>query len=313
MKPLISVLVPMFNVEKFVKHCLSSILNQTYRNLEIILVDDSSQDNTFAIAKNIAQMDERIKLFRKQNEKNISLTRNFLLDKISGEFFVFVDSDDCVKPDFIEKLYLTHTLTHADLVSCGYHIQKRFRMKKSKKSLGYSLVTSNFIGEVLFGKTIKKAVWNKLFKTSLLGEIKFNKSVRFGEDVLFVIDYLKNCKLVAHVNEKLYYYTIRKGSEMHSNFGEKHLSFVNGLVCCVNKEKRPQERQLLLSWLCLTCVWFTFLARKSGEVEVDWLKELAFKTKKYTKFKAFPFAFKLLIFFGIHSWCRKDKVFQKLT
>ena len=120
---LISVLVPMYNTQKTIARCIKSILKQTYSNLEIVLLDDGSTDNTYEIAKTFAQLDSRIKLLSKQNEKNISKTRNFLLNNFSGEYFVWVDSDDVVHKRYVEKLYKTITSTNSDLGICGYKLK----------------------------------------------------------------------------------------------------------------------------------------------------------------------------------------------
>ena len=101
--PLISVLVPMYNTQKTIKRCINSIIKQTYTNLEIVLLDDGSVDNTYNIAKTFADVDKRIKLLTKPNEKNLAKTRNYLLENYTGDYIVWVDSDDVLHKKYVEK------------------------------------------------------------------------------------------------------------------------------------------------------------------------------------------------------------------
>ena len=122
-KDLISVLIPAYNVQKYLGRCLRSVLKQTYQNLEIIVVDDGSTDKTYEIAKKFADQDQRITLLQKTNENNVAITRNFLLDHCHGKYCVWVDSDDYVKPQYVARLYKAMIEHHADMSICRHTIR----------------------------------------------------------------------------------------------------------------------------------------------------------------------------------------------
>ena len=118
-EPLISVIVPIYNVEQYLENCINSILNQTYRNLEVILVDDGSPDNCGGICDLYSDKDPRIKVIHKQNG-GLSDARNKGLDAATGEYLAFVDSDDTILPEMIDKLYQRIVIDQSDLAFCGY-------------------------------------------------------------------------------------------------------------------------------------------------------------------------------------------------
>ena len=119
MDKLISVIVPVYNVEKFLDKCISSIVNQTYKNLEIILIDDGSTDESVQICDKWQEKDNRVRLTHKENT-GVSDTRNIGLEKTTGEYICFVDSDDYIEPDYIENLYKSLTENNADIASITY-------------------------------------------------------------------------------------------------------------------------------------------------------------------------------------------------
>ena len=121
MEPLLSIIVPIYNVEQYVDKCIQSILNQTYQNLEIILVDDGATDRSGSIADSYAAKDKRIKVLHKENG-GISDARNYGLDHVTGDYILFVDSDDFIENTMCERLFAVANSTNADMVSCNYYI-----------------------------------------------------------------------------------------------------------------------------------------------------------------------------------------------
>ena len=161
---LISVLIPMYNSEKYILECISSIQSQTYNNFEIIVVDDGSSDNSNEIVRNLAINDSRIKLFKKENEKSLSIARNYLLSKISGEYFIFVDSDDVVSPLFLELLMKCSNETNSDISCCNFTIRNKGFSKSKKLKKLYSYNRKEALLEMILGKDGHFMVWNKLIK-----------------------------------------------------------------------------------------------------------------------------------------------------
>ena len=312
MEPLISVLVPMYNVEDYITRCVNSITSQTYKNLEIVLLDDGSKDGTYKVAQELAKKDKRIKLLQKPNEANISKTRNYLLDHFSGKYFVFVDSDDMIKPNYVEKLYSTMVATGADVVCCRSHMQKKHHEKKMQKKSKIKVFQGDeIVPHMILNRGIRIVLWNKIYKTSMLKDIRFRTDVRFGEDVIFEIDFLRHCKTVVTINDRLYYYTLRPGSEIHQKYCEKNETFIDMLAKMADEEKDENIENAIRAWLCFSSVGFAFLARhdkKKNAESIKKLKILGHLNKKcLLKHKKSLWWQRLIVRLGFLTWCRKPK------
>ena len=166
---LISIIVPCYNVEKYVEKCINSLINQTYSNIEIILVNDGSTDNTLNILKKIKNKDDRIVLIDQPNT-GLSGARNTGLKKSKGKIVSFVDSDDFVDKYFIEKLYVNMITNSADISSCDYvfinennNIWNNSKRKKEKNYSNFDALKDMFSGKQL----LEVMTWNKLYKKSL--------------------------------------------------------------------------------------------------------------------------------------------------
>ena len=308
--PLISVLVPMYNTQKTIKRCIKSIIKQTYTNLEIVLLDDGSVDNTYNIAKTFADVDKRIKLLTKPNEKNLAKTRNYLLENYTGEYVVWVDSDDVLHKKYVEKLYKAITSTNADLGIVGFDLMFAnlllFRPIKSNiKVFENEKIYSN----IILNHRVGFMLWNKIFKHEIIKDIRFENGVHFGEDFAFVYKYLKKVEKVAYCNDKLYKYIVRPGSETTKKFSEKKMSFIYYLENLLNEESNPYIKKAISSWLAFSGVSMLFLAKKSKYDNLENLNKLYEITHKYkADFKAnkdVRFVHKLVMFFGLKFWAKK--------
>ena len=279
---LISVLVPMYNVEKTIARCIKSILKQTYTNLEIILLDDGSKDNTYNIAKSFADKDSRIKLLQKENEGNLSKTRNYLLDHYSGEYVVWVDSDDVIEKDYIEKLYTTLIEFDADCVACKYIVQisnmpifKKFKVKK------YIFESEDIVPQMVLNNKIYFVLWNKIYKKSILDGLRFDDSVKYGEDLIFCVAYAKRCKRIVSINENLYHYILRLESEIHQKFSDKHITFINALEKAVINEEDTKTKDVLKAWLAFSCSTLILLAKVSKYKNRQMLEKMNYYANIY--------------------------------
>ena len=308
--PLVSVLVPMYNTQKTIKRCIKSIVKQTYTNLEIVLLDDGSIDNTYNIAKAFADADKRIKLLTKPNEKNLAKTRNYLLENYTGEYVVWVDSDDVLHKKYVEKLYKTITKTNADLGIVGFNLMfanlPLFRPIKSNiKVFENEKIYSN----IILNHRVGFMLWNKIFKHELIKDIRFDPDVKFGEDFAFVYKYLKSVNRVAYCNDKLYKYIVRPGSETTKKFSEKKMSFIYYLENLLNEESSPYIKKAISSWLAFSGVSMLFLAKKSKYNNLENLNKLYEITHKYkADFKSnkdVKFVHKMVMFFGLKLWAKK--------
>ena len=211
--PLISIIIPIYNVEPFLKECLDSILSQTYRNLEIILINDGSTDGSKNIIDIYAKKHKNIKAIH-QRHQGVSSTRNTGITNVSGEWISFIDPDDYVKKDFIENLYDTATQNKADIASCGFESfsEDNCILKKSPDWPLRPLTGYEAINESMVQKRPAYLPLN-LFRASLFK----NEQITFPigqeyEDIAAKIKLLFYAKRVAFSNKKLYMYRIRKDS-----------------------------------------------------------------------------------------------------
>ena len=228
MEDLISVIVPVYNVEKYLKRCVTSILNQSYKNFEVVLVDDGSTDNSGKICDEMQGADSRIIAYHTKNG-GLSAARNFGIEKASGDYIAFVDSDDFIKPDFLMQLISAMRQTNADIAACGYEMYFNKLLSFSVVGNKNAVYTNNkaikslFMGE----KTVDVMAWNKLYKKSLFyDEICYPKGL-LHEDVATTYKLLYKSKQIAYVALPLYCYFQRKGSIVGSgSFNEKRLSLI---------------------------------------------------------------------------------------
>lgn len=229
MNKLISIIVPIYRVENYLKRCIDSIINQTYKHIEIILVDDGSPDNCGAICDEYTKFDDRIKVIHKKNG-GLSDARNCGIEISTGDYIIFIDGDDYVSKNMCEKLLIRALEHNADIVSCNFkeiYIDNN-REKINKQSIKKSLeVYTNLevIYKYFLDYTIDiNVVWNKLYKRDIFFK---DISVRFPKGKLHEDDYIV-CKLyyyankIVIINDVLYYY-IRRFDSITGNFSEKNI------------------------------------------------------------------------------------------
>ena len=191
MKPLISIIIPVYNSEKTLKRCVDSILNQTFRDWELFLIDDGSTDESGKMCDQYAVIDERIKVFHKENG-GVSSARNMGLDYAIGEWITFVDSDDSLTDYAFEFDWKN---INEDLILFPFY----FNYRNGSSEL-FSLRTSGIINSLIpfyekeFTQLIFRVPWSKLYRKKLIGNLRFDEKIKCGEDTLFVVNYLKNVK-----------------------------------------------------------------------------------------------------------------------
>lgn len=208
---LISVYVPIYKVERYLEKCIDSIINQTYKNLEIILVDDGSPDNCGAICDRYAAADARIKVIHKENG-GISDARNAGIAAALGEYIATIDSDDYIAPDFIEKLYSMISQTGADIAVCSFDVVGESDTPKFSDS-GYTVICHDDALAGLFARIFPVNVWNKLCKRSLFDGIKYPKGMLY-EDLATTYKLIDKAAKVAVTDSKKYAYVQRSSSIM---------------------------------------------------------------------------------------------------
>lgn len=234
---LISIIIPVYNVELYVNKCIKSLVKQTYRNLEIILVNDGSTDKSGDICNDWVEYDSRIKVFHKENG-GVSSARNLGLKKANGKYIMFVDPDDYCDILYVNKMYNTMKEYNSDITICSYFLDYGDNIKKNIYPVVSGLYSREEIfGMLFFGRkknrngSMVTALWLGMFKKEIIdnAHIEFDKYIRHEEDWLFFAEYFKYVKKVSIINEPLYYYFQRNDSVMHKYIKPSELSVKNTL------------------------------------------------------------------------------------
>ena len=214
---LISIIVPIYNVEQYLEKCINSILNQTYTNLEIILVDDGSPDNSGKICDEYAKKDNRIKVIHKENG-GISSARNTGLKVARGAYVGFIDSDDYIEKDMYEILYKNVKKENADISICSNYDIYKNKIIGTKKQGIYTVMTpeETIIKMNSFGY-FGFPVWNKLYKKELFYDLRFLTDKKTCEDWYFLYEVICKCKKIVYQSVPKYYYCLRENSLSQSN------------------------------------------------------------------------------------------------
>lgn len=210
-KALISIIIPVYKVEKYLEKCIQSVINQTYENLQIILVDDGSPDNCGKICDEYAKKDHRIEVIHKSNG-GLSDARNKGLEIAKGEYIGFVDSDDYIEADMYEVLYNLLKQYNADVSICNFYTvsQGKIAIKNADNGINeYNRI--EILKEILSDRNIQSYAWNKLYKKELFDEIKYPIGKKY-EDIGTTFYLLEKCNKVVVTGKSEYYYINRQDS-----------------------------------------------------------------------------------------------------
>lgn len=220
---LISVIVPAYNIAEYLPRCLDSILNQTYSNLEVIVISDGSTDGTNEIIKKYADNDSRIVPIYKENS-GVSDTRNRGLDIAKGDYIGFVDGDDYIEPEMYEVLLKNALDNDADISHCGYQMVFPSRVDYYYNT-GKKVIQDNKKGirDLLVGDYVEPGLWNKLYKKSCIDNLKMDSKIKINEDVLFNFYAFCNSRKSIYEDLPLYHYILRKNSAATSKINDNKL------------------------------------------------------------------------------------------
>jgi glycosyltransferase involved in cell wall biosynthesis len=288
----VSVIVPIYKVEKYLKRCLDTIVNQSYPYLEIILVDDGSPDNCGSIAEEYAKADNRIIVIHQKNG-GLSDARNTGMLHVTGEYILFVDSDDWLENNMIEQMLNTSIKLKADVVQSAFYYayddhllfdQRYF----NKGNPPFILNNIELMTELVANERVKNFAWGKLYKTKLIKDIPFKKGVLF-EDVFWAHQVMHRVKKYAILNQPLYYYFQRSDSIV-STYTPKNLDIIEGLkerqyfIEKYHKELTFQSYKVLLNTIFIH--YNLLLLNRKKDEGGSYRKELQTYVKKnYNNFK----------------------------
>lgn len=221
-KNLISVIIPVYNVEKYLNKCIESVVNQTYKNFEVILIDDGSTDQSPTICENWTKKDSRIKVYHKENG-GLSDARNSGLAKARGDYVAFVDSDDYVHFKYLEILLKNLLENNAEISVCNY-----LKVTEGKKVLEEEIDNNTLVYEgkkiidqIYDNNSITVVAWNKLYKKQLFEIVKYPED-RVHEDEYVIHQLLYQCQKVVYTSCKLYYY-LQRNNSITSKFSLKRV------------------------------------------------------------------------------------------
>ena len=213
--PKISVIVPVYNVEKYLRRCVDSILAQTFTDFELLLIDDGSPDNSGKICDEYAKKDERIRVFHKENG-GVSSARNLGLDHARGEWVAFADSDDDLHVDALEIYNVAINQANGKLLIFGHDTLTEDGTALGRTEYKSDRITSSIYIKQILRYNAQSSPWAKLYRTALAKSILFNKNLRIGEDLLFNIEYALKCKNVVLFRGIVYNYYIHPVSALNN-------------------------------------------------------------------------------------------------
>ena len=266
MNSLISIVVPIYNVEQYLQKCVDSLINQTYKNLEIILVDDGSPDNCPKICDEYAKQDSRIKVIHKENG-GLSDARNAGMKIATGEYISFIDSDDWIKSEMVEDMYNRIIEDNSDLVSSGvlWVDEDGVEIRNATVSENCVLNTEQAMTELINDGKLKQHVWNKLYKADLIKNIPFDKG-KYHEDVFWSYKVIGEAERISIEKNSYYFYVQRSESIMGEKYSAKRLDALDAmeLSCEYTKEKFPKLYNNALTVYIGSCMYHLQLALTAG-------------------------------------------------
>ena len=287
MNDLISVIIPIYNVEPYMQKCVDSVLSQTYKNIEIILVDDGSTDSCGEICDLYADKDKRITVIHKENG-GLSDARNAGIERIKGKYVTFIDSDDWVEPNYVECLYRLISENNADVSVCDfYYIDKDKRVYNSPAKDGNVFIWNRetALKMLLTSNKMVTSAWGKLYKSKYFkeGGIRYPKG-KLYEDIPVTYEILLEANKIIFGNYVLYYYFIRPQSISNMAFSSKTMHAVEHLESVIPKILQQFPKLKQECDIALFCMNFSILLELDGRKEnAEYENKIKYAVKKYRR------------------------------
>jgi glycosyltransferase involved in cell wall biosynthesis len=281
MKPLVSIIIPVYNVEKYLRYCIESIRRQTYNNYEVIFVDDGSTDRSLSVCQTAAKNDRRFKVFHQVNS-GVSKARNLGIKKASGEYITFIDADDYVTVNFLQAFVESAINNDADItVADGDVVFTDTPFSIKRVDAVFDNITPYEYLKGLMLMKYRHSIWGKLFRRSLLKGTGFSEKIAYAEDFELLIRLVLKSEKLAITDAHLYKYLIREGSAMQKKFSLKQFTEVETVDASAKAilRKYPQlkletdERRLYSYFVVLRWIMYS-------EDRDKYMKEQLFLDKK---------------------------------
>lgn len=290
-KALVTIIVPIYKVEKYLRECIDSIVSQTYKNLEIILIDDESPDSCPMICDEYTQKDKRIIVKHKKNG-GLSDARNLGIDIATGDFIMFVDSDDLIDRHIVQFLLNSINTSHSDIACCQFrYIDELTVIGKAPNNLkkSYTISHNDCIYELLTKKDIGVYAWAKLYKKELFQEVRYPVG-RLHEDVFTTYKLVDKANSISIIPDALYCYRIRNDSITTQKITPKHIDAVYAKIALNNfvEDKYPKlskYSKALLAYSCALCIYKIISSHDSLMLSyIPYLRQILKKNIKYFVF-----------------------------
>ena len=207
--PVISIIVPVYNAEKYIRRCVNSILTQTFVDFEVLLIDDGSVDDSGRICDEYAIKDSRVRVFH-QNNQGVSTARNVGLENCTGNWVSFIDADDYISPDFFDCDYSNAV----DVIQKSYSIIYEYENLIVQKPVRSNIIKSKKEFLLFYVRKRTNALWDKIIRRDLIGNRRFDTTVKVGEDFLFFLSLINDITKYSFNDIGCYFYNIRSGSAM---------------------------------------------------------------------------------------------------
>ena len=218
----VSVIIPVYNTEKYLKRCVDSVINQTYSDLEIILIDDGSTDRSGIICDEYTSKDNRVKVVHKKNEGQ-AIARNYALDIMTGEFVAFVDSDDYIKPDMIYTMVESLVENECDVCICGKIYKYEDKIERKHTFVRNKVVgNTDMLMKKYFSHNISVVMWDKVYSSKVFDDLRF-PPLRCREDSCILHEVLARCKKFVELPDCFYIQNIRENSTERKPFSVEKL------------------------------------------------------------------------------------------
>ncbi|WP_294130928.1 glycosyltransferase [uncultured Clostridium sp.] len=294
----VSVIIPIYNMEKHIDKCLNSVINQSLEEIEIILIDDGSTDNSLKICNLYKEKDKRVKVYSKDNS-GVSSARNMGIKKSKGKYLTFIDPDDYIEKNMLKDMYEKIEYDKSELVICDYTIDyinsyKNINLRYNKKLFLDNEIVEKFIlpfiGVKEFGDEFWMAgfrsPWGKLYKKNIISNnnIFFNEKLKIGEDVIFNLKYLICIKSISYINKNYYNY-VKNDTSVMNRYKKDYLeiceNYVFELENIIKKYKLGKEAKERLAKEKLKSITLIIKNECSLENKKSLLKKI-FYLKKVT-------------------------------
>lgn len=309
MKDLVSIIIAVYNAQEYLGECLDTLLAQTHKNIEIILVDDGSTDDSYKICCEYTSRYSNIQVYQKRNEGSAS-ARNLGLEHAKGDYIIFVDADDTVTVDYIEKLY--NAIQGYDVAICGFDRfnEEGIQTKKILEASGE--VSKEFVYEHTFSSNmITGAAWNKLFRGDIIraNNLKYSREIFKSEDTLFAAEYYVYCNKYVYIPENLYHYRMNPQSKTQEAYVIKKYNpkkntmiDVGERIVSINVNSNDAIKNVAFYRLVRCCLWVMMQWIITGYYDKEYAKKIRSYSAKHGKvYRGFSYAttFQRLVVMGM--------------